>query len=54
MVGPLVRRGRKLVYHRGKGKWVAYSPVLDAKRKAHTRMRHWPPKKRSRYRHTAD
>ena len=54
MVGPLRRVRGKLVYKRKRGVYSVYSPERDWKRRAKTKMKGWPPKKRSRYRHTAD
>lgn len=54
MVGPLKKRGKKLVYHRGHGKYSEYSPKRDRKRKSTRRLHKWPPEKRKRYKHTSD
>ncbi|MEM2280356.1 MAG: hypothetical protein QXT26_08455 [Thermoproteota archaeon] len=54
MVGPIVRRKGKMLYHRGRGVWSEYSPERDWKRKAKTKMKGWSSKRRSKYRHTAD
>ncbi|MEM3447266.1 MAG: hypothetical protein QXP38_00070 [Nitrososphaerota archaeon] len=47
------RRG-KMIYHRGRGVWSEYSEERDWKKNARTKLKKWPPKRRSRYRHTAD
>ena len=54
MPGPLKRFGRKLKYHRGKGKYSTYSKKRDAKRKSTRRLHKWPVQKRKRYKHTSD